>query len=189
MESSAQIFIRTSNIPSHKKLAELNSFLFWQAWNLHIFPEVLRSVMTRPLWVTWVVFIPYPFAPNSHLLPPNTQTRRTTLSPSPSFVLPTPLLKSLWFLRDLTLESVRKLKKILLLCSRALGEALATWCVCYSWSLAPRRLDVASIAHNPLWLSIGKFVLPLISSGTLQSTALVVGWWGHRQDGLEDDSN
>jgi hypothetical protein len=45
-------------------------------------------------------------------------------------------------LRDLALESVRKLVKILLR-SCALGEALATWCVHYSWSLAPRQLAVA----------------------------------------------
>ena len=32
-------------------------------------------------------------------------------------------------LRDLALESVRKLKKILLLSSCALGEALVAWCV------------------------------------------------------------
>ena len=35
-------------------------------------------------------------------------------------------------LRDLALESVRKLEKILLLYSCALGEALAAWCVRYS---------------------------------------------------------
>jgi hypothetical protein len=45
-------------------------------------------------------------------------------------------------LRDLALKSVRKLEKILLLYSCALGEALAALCVHYSWSLAPRRLAV-----------------------------------------------
>jgi hypothetical protein len=45
-------------------------------------------------------------------------------------------------MRDLALESVRKLEKILVLRSCALGEALAAWCVHYSWSLAPRWLEV-----------------------------------------------
>jgi hypothetical protein len=49
------------------------------------------------------------------------------------------------YMRDLALESVRKLKKILLLHSCALGEALAAWCVRYSWSLAPRRLAVTRV--------------------------------------------
>ena len=103
VEPSAQNSIYISNNPSHKKPAELNSYLLWPAWNLCALARNLR-VLTRRLrdptdpiilWVTWVVFIPYPFAPNGYLLPPSLRLTIEALSLSQSSVLPTPLLKSL----------------------------------------------------------------------------------------------
>jgi len=91
----------------------------------------------------WVVFIPYPFTPNGHLLYSFILDEHKLSLSLPSLVLPTPFLNLCDSLRDFALESVRKLEKILLLYSCALGEALADWCVRYSWSLAPRRLTVA----------------------------------------------
>ena len=76
VEPSAQNSIFNSNNSSHTKPAELNSYLLWPAWNLCAMARNLR-VLTRRLrdltdpivlWVTWVVFIPYPFVPNGHLL-------------------------------------------------------------------------------------------------------------------------
>ena len=73
--------------------------------------------------MTWVVFIPYPFAPNGHLLYsfiPDEQ--KLSLSQTwCSKLLSSNLCDSL---RDLALESVRKLE-IILLHSCALGDALA----------------------------------------------------------------
>ena len=71
VEPSAQNSIYNLNNPSHKKLAELNSYLLWPARNLHAPMQNLRDLtrrlwgLTDPivLWVTWVVFIPYPFTP------------------------------------------------------------------------------------------------------------------------------
>jgi hypothetical protein len=89
------------------------------------------------------------------------------------------------FLRDLALESVRKLEKILLLCSCALGEALAAWCVRYSWSLAPRRLAVARELLILCGWAPWHLYYPLWLSGTLQSIALVIGW---KEERVERDS-
>ena len=95
------------------------------------------------LWVMWVVFIPYPFVPNNHLLPHSLRLElKLSLSLSQAWCSQLPCSNLCDSLRDLALESVRKLEKILLLRSYALGEALAAWCVRYSWSLAPRRLAV-----------------------------------------------
>ena len=77
VEPSAQNSIYISNNPSHIKPAELNSYLLWPAWNLRAPAGILRAQTWRlrglsdptVLWATWVVFIPYPFAPNGHLLP------------------------------------------------------------------------------------------------------------------------
>ena len=66
-------------------------------------------------------------------------------------------------LKDLALQSVRKLEKILLLRCCALCEALAAWCVRFSWSLASRRASSRPVAPNPLWLSTRKFVLPFVT--------------------------
>ena len=134
-----------SNNCSHKKPAELNSYLLWPARSLHAQARRLRG-LSEPtvLWVTWVVFIPYPFAPNGHLLPHSLRLElKLSLSLSQAWCSQLPCSNLCDSLRDLALESVRKLEKILLLCSCALGEALTAWCVCYSWSLAPRRLAVA----------------------------------------------
>jgi hypothetical protein len=150
VEPSSQNSIYISNNPSHKKPAELNSYLLWPVWNLRVPMRNLR-VLTRRLWglsdptvlwVTCVVYIPYPFAPNGHLLHsfiPNEQK----LSLSQAWCSQLPWSNLCDSLRDLALKSVRKLVKIILLCSCALGEALAAWCVHYSWSLAPKRLVVA----------------------------------------------
>jgi hypothetical protein len=86
----------------------------------------------------------------------------------PSSSSPTPLLKSLWFLEGfLALESVRKLEKILLLYSCALGEALAAWCVRYSWSLAPRWLAVARELPIRYGWAPGSLYYPCEASGTI----------------------
>ena len=77
VEPSAQNSIFTSNNPSHKKPAELNSYLIWPTWNLCAQSQNLHDQTWRLqglsdqtiLWVMWVVFIPYPFTPNSYRLP------------------------------------------------------------------------------------------------------------------------
>ena len=98
VKPSAQNSIYISNNSSHKKPAELNSYLLWPAQNLRILTWRLRG-LTDPigLWVTWVVFIPYPFAPNGHSLHSFiSDEQKLSLSLSlPSLVLPTSLLKSL----------------------------------------------------------------------------------------------
>ena len=99
VEPSAQNSIYISNNPSHKKPAEMNSYLLRPARNLHAPTRRLRGLSDPTvLWVTWVVFIPYPFAPNGYLLPHSLRLTIEALSLSQSSVLPTPLLKSLWFL-------------------------------------------------------------------------------------------
>ena len=143
MEPSAQNTIPNSNNPSHKNSAKLKSFLFWPAWNLYAQKQRLRGLSDLiVLWVTWQLFIPHPFAPNGHLLHSLIHfDRKLSLF---KLSAPNSLAQDLHdSLRDLALECVRKLEKILLLCSCALGEALAAWCVRYSWSLAPRWLAVA----------------------------------------------
>ena len=72
-----------------------------------------------------------------------TQTRTKALSLTHDLCSQLPCSNLCDSLRDLALESARKLEKILLLYSCALGEALAAWCVRYSWSFAPRGLTVA----------------------------------------------
>ena len=106
VEPSAQNSIFNSNNSSHKKPAELNSYLLWPTWNLHTQSWNLRTQTRRLwglsdqtiLWVTWVVFIPYPFAPNGHLLPHSLRLELKLSLSHPSLVLPTLLLKSFWFL-------------------------------------------------------------------------------------------
>ena len=71
VEPSAQNSIFNSNNPSQKKPAKLNSYLLWptrnlraQARNLHVLTRRLQGLPDPTiLWVMWVVFIPYPFAP------------------------------------------------------------------------------------------------------------------------------
>ena len=77
------------------------------------------------------VFIAHPFAPNGHLQPHSLRLElKLSLSKlnAPNSLAPD-LRDSL---RDLALESVRKLEKILLLHFCALDEALTAWCVRYS---------------------------------------------------------
>ena len=100
-----------------------------------------KPTSEHAVWVMWMVFIPYPFAPMvifSIPLIPDEQK----LSLSQAWCSQLPCSNLCDSLKDLALESVRKLEN-LLLHSCALGEALATWCVRYSWSLAPRWLAVS----------------------------------------------
>ena len=100
VEPSTQNSIYISNNPSHKKPAELNSYLLWPTRNLRVQARNLRDLTRRLwglsdstiLWVTWEVFIPHPFATNGHLQPHSLRLE-LKLSLSPSLVLPTPLLK------------------------------------------------------------------------------------------------
>ena len=98
VEPSAQNSIYISNNPSHKRPAELNSYLLWptrnlcaQAWNLRAQTRRLWGLSDQTiLWVTWVVFIPYPFAPNDYLLPYSLRLKlKLSLSPklgAPNFL-------------------------------------------------------------------------------------------------------
>jgi len=130
--------------PSHKKAAELKYFLFWPVRNLHAQMRRLLGLLDPTvLGVMCVGLLPYHCPPTVIFSIPSFLTNRSSLSLSQAWcskLLCSDLCDSL---RDLALESVRKLEKILLLYSYALGEALATWCVRYSWSMAPRRLAVA----------------------------------------------
>ena len=64
VEPSAQNSIYISNNPSHKKPAELNSYLLCPAWNLRDLTRRLYGLSDLTiLWVMWGVFIPHPFAP------------------------------------------------------------------------------------------------------------------------------
>jgi hypothetical protein len=143
VEPSARNHHPHLNTPSYKKLADLNSFLFWQARNLRVFTEAPGSV--RPDRYVGDVGGVYTIP----LRPQRSSSSSFHLEPHQELSLSLKLCAPIFFawnlydsLRDLALESVRKLKKIILLCSRALGEALAAWCVRYSWSSAPRRLAV-----------------------------------------------
>ena len=132
VEPSAQNSIYISNNPSHKRPTKLNSYLLWPVWNLRAQTRRLRGLSNQTvLWVTWVVFIPYPFAPNGNLLPHSLRLK-LKLSLSQAWCSKLPCSNLYDSLRDLALESVRKLEKIILLYSCALGEALAAWCVHYS---------------------------------------------------------
>ena len=152
VEPSAQNSIYISNNTNHKKPAELNSYLLWPTQNLRALARNLRILMQRlwgltgpiVLWVMWMVFIPYPFAPNGYLLYSfhSWRTKALSLSLSQAWCSQLPCSNLSDSLRDLALESVRKLENLLLR-SCALGEALAAWFVCFSWSLSPRRLAVA----------------------------------------------
>ena len=69
VEPSAQNSIYISNNPSHKKPVELNSYLLWHTQNLCVIMWRLQGLIDPIiLWVTWLVFTPYPFTPNGHLL-------------------------------------------------------------------------------------------------------------------------
>ena len=170
VEPSAQNSIFNSNNPSHKKLAELNSYLLWPMWNLRgAKPPRSNAEAPRSVWPDRFVgdvggIYTIPLRPQRSSSSSFTQTRTEPLSLTQASCSQLPCSNLCDSLRDLALKSVRKLKKILLPLSYAPGEALATWCVHYSWSLAPRWLAVArelSILcgwapghlYYPLWLS------------------------------------
>ena len=151
VEPSAQNTIYISNNPSHKK-ASWAEFLSALAC-----AEPPRSGAEPPrpdaealgsVWPDHFVgdgggIYTHPFAPNGHLLPHfHSDSNWSSLSLSQAWFSQLPCSNLCDSLRDLALESLRKLEKILLH-SCALGEALAAWCVRYSWSLAPRWLAVA----------------------------------------------
>ena len=71
--------------------AKLNSYLLWPTRNLRSQTRRLRGLSDQTvLWVTWVVFIPYPFAPNGHLLPHSLRLE-LKLSTSPKLGAPNSL--------------------------------------------------------------------------------------------------
>jgi hypothetical protein len=142
VEPSAQNSIYISNNPSHKKPTELNSYLSWPARNLRAPTRRLRGLSDWPFygWCGWYIY--HTHSPPTVIFSiPSSLSNRSSLSQAWCSQLPCSNLCD--SLRDLALESVRKLVKILLLHSCALGEALAAWCVHYSWSLAPRWLAIA----------------------------------------------
>ena len=149
VEPSAQNSIYISNNTSHKKPAELNSYLLWPTQNLRGAepprPNVKAPGSVRPDRFVGDVGGIYtiPLCPQWSSSSSFTQTRTKALSLTHDLCSQLPCSNLCDSLRDLALESVRKLEKIVLLYSCALGEALAAWCVRYSWSLAPRQLAVA----------------------------------------------
>jgi hypothetical protein len=150
VEPSAQNSICISNNPSHKKPTKPNSYLSWLARNLCTLTrnlrapnaEALRSVGPDHFVGDWGGINTSSLHPQRSSSP-HSLRHEPKLSLSQAWCSQLPCSNLCDSLRDLALESVRKLMKILLLCSCALGEALAAWCVHYSWILAPRWLAVA----------------------------------------------
>jgi hypothetical protein len=145
VEPSAQNTIPNSNNPSHKKAscAEIFSVLV-SAEVPGLSPRGSAVCRTRPFSGRRGGINTSPLRPqrsSSSFF--HSELDQSSLPLSLSLVLPIPCSNPCDSLRDLVLESERQLVKITLLCSCALGEALAAWCVHYSWSLAPRRLEVA----------------------------------------------
>ena len=95
VEPSAQNSIYISNNPSHKKSAELNSYLLWPARNLRVLTWRLRGLSDLTVFVgDGRGIYTHPFALQWSSSTSLTQTRTEALS-LPSLMLPTPLLKSL----------------------------------------------------------------------------------------------
>jgi hypothetical protein len=61
------------------------------------------------------------------------------------------------------------------LCSWALGGPLAPWWIFYSWSLTPRRLEVAWKALQSIVEAPRSLYYPHLLSGNLPSITLVIG--------------
>jgi hypothetical protein len=143
MEPSAQNSIYISNNPSHKKPTELNSYLSWPVRNLRASMWRLRGLSDQTVFVgDWGGINTSSLHPQ-RLSSPHSLRHELKLSLSQAWCSQLPCSNLCDSLRDLALESMRKLVKILLLRYCALGEALSAWCVHYSWSLAPRWLAVA----------------------------------------------
>jgi hypothetical protein len=66
-----------------------------------------------------------------------------------------------------------KANPIPFLCPWALDEPLSPWWVFYSWSLAPRRLEVAWKLSNRLW----KLQEVCITLTCLVETLHLLPWW------------
>jgi hypothetical protein len=143
MEPSAQNIFHIPNFPSHKLPAKLNLFLFWQARRLRGWPRRFRGLQWPDHFVGDGRYKNLStVAPNGHLLSSTSRLAKNRSSLSQLHSSQAPQLQSQWFLEGLSCDTVRKLKKIVLLHSRALGETLAAWCVFYTWSFAPSWLEV-----------------------------------------------
>jgi hypothetical protein len=66
-----------------------------------------------------------------------------------------------------------KANPIPFLCSWALGGPLAPWWIFYSWSLTPRRLEVAWKLSNRLW----KIQEVCVTLTCLVETLHLLLWW------------
>ena len=117
MEPSTQNSIYISNNPSHKRPAELNSYLLWPVRNLHAQAQNLRAQTQRLRGLCWpdcfvggvggIYTIPlHPQWSSSSLF---TQTRTEALSVTQAWCSHLSCSNLCDSLRDLALESVRKL--------------------------------------------------------------------------------
>ena len=144
VELSAQNYIYISNNPSHK-MASRAEFLSALAYAEPLRPNAEAPGSNKPDRFVGDVGGIYtiPLSPQRLSSSSSTCTHNRGSFSLKAQCSQLPCSNICDSLRDLALESVRKLEKILLLRSCALGEALATWCVRYSWSLALRQLAVA----------------------------------------------
>ena len=88
-------------------------------------------------------------------------------------------------LRVFAKESMGKQEKIKLLHSWALGEALAAWCICYSWSLAPRWLKVARELPTCCGWAPG---ICIALCDLVEPSNLLPWWWVGEEERVERDS-
>jgi hypothetical protein len=131
--------------------------------------------MLDRLWELREVFIPSTLSPTSIFLIHSSHP--TNCSFSLLYWCPTTFVHILVIPWGVWLkESMRLLEKIKILHSWALGEALDSRCVPYSWSFAPRWLEVAQKLPIDCGWALKSLYCPLWLSGTLQPTTLVVDW-------------